>query len=361
MNLPRFFVLLTLTGIGTLPAQTTKTYVSPKAYATVEGSGNNVFPFGTGNPYWSYQQVHADLPITVGLIQGLAWRRDGQATYSFKAFSFDVKLEMATSGVPPGGVTKDFAKNMGSDRTAVVFGSVGAQNFLTVNWPATTHTTSPAPFAYKLPFTVPFVYKKKPVIWEVKIMNRPLAGGGGFDFVNDSALGRVKWAMNMKTLFTTSYGKGCSPSNQTWPALASLTGTKSGNTWKLLFTGTQLKRNSSALLLLGYRKDKWGTLPLPFILPGGTCRILLAPILFWGPALTNASGNVTIQQKIPDQPIFKGVPLYCQWMALDQGLPFGVVLSSGVQFQFPGWTGKWPATAEYAWPLQGLVTQFSYR
>ncbi len=360
MNPARFVVLTILAGLAGLPAQT-KTYVSPKAFAAKESPGNNIFPFGTGNPYWRYQQVHADLPMTVGIIQGLAWRRNGTSTYPYQAFSFDLRLEMATSVFPPGGLTKDFDKNMGKDRTAVVFGSVGSQNFLKVNWPGTTHSTVPAPFAYKLPFSVPFIYKKKPLIWEVKIMNRPKAGGGPFDFANDSSLARAKWAMNLYTMFQTSFGKGCPPSHQTWPALSSFYGSKSNTTWTLSFTGTQLKRNSSALLMLGYKKDKWGGLPLPFTLPGTSCNLLLAPILFLGPAKTNSFGNVTLKLKIADQPYYKGVTLFFQWLGLDPGLPFGVVLSSGMRIQFPGWTGKWPATAEYVWPFTGLVTQFTYR
>ena len=361
MRISPFLALLAFTGIPALPAQNVKTYVSPKAYAAKEGSGNNIFPFGSGNPYWRYQQVHSDLPLTVGIVQGLAWRRNGTSTYPYKALSFDVKLEMATYASPPAGLSKDFDKNMGKDKTAVVFGSVGPQNFLKVNWPGTTHSTVPAPFAYKLPFKVPFIYKKKPLIWEVKIMNRPQSGGGPFDFVYDTALGRVKWAYNPYSVFHTGYGRGCRPAHQAWPALASLTGYKSGATWTLNFSGSQLTRNSQALLMLGYRKDKWGSLTLPFTLPGTQCDVLLAPILFFGPAQTSQSGGVTVKLKLADQPYFKGVTLYCQWMALDKGLPFGVVLSSGVQFQFPGWTGKWPSTAEYVWQGQGLVTQFTYR
>ncbi len=354
------FPILALSAFPLLPAQSVKTFVSPKGYATKEGGSNNVFPFGTGSPYWRYQQVHGDLPVTVGIIQGLAWRRDGGSTYAFRAFSFELKLVMATSAVGPGGVQKDFDKNLGKDKTTVVFGSTGPQKFLKVNWPATVHTTAPAPFAYKLPFKVPFIYKKKPLVWEVMIMNRSASGGGPFDFVNDPAVGRVKWAMNMRALTSAAYGKGCTASDQGWPALASVTGTKSGSTWRIFFSGSQLKRSSTAVLFLGYRKDKWGATPLPFLLPGTRCSLLLAPVAVLGPASTSSVGSATILQKVPDQPVYKGAILYCQWLALDPALPLGVVLSSGVQFQFPGWTGKWPSWAEYAWPGQGLVTRFTY-
>ena len=352
-------LLLSLASLQALPAQSVKTFVSPKAYAAKEGSGGNVFPFGLGNPFWRYQQIHRDLPASVGFIQGLAWRRNGTSFSPFRAFSFELKLEMATAA--SSSMSKDFAANMGKDKTAVVFGSVGPGNFLRIHWPATVHTTAPAPFAYQIPFKVPFLYKKKPLVWEVKIMNRPATGGGSFDFAYDNALGRVKWAMNMRALTVTSYGRGCTASDQGWPALASLSGVKSGNAWKIYFSGKQLKCNSSALLFLGIRKDRWGAVPLPFLLPGTKCSLLLAPAAALGPTATSAMGAALITVKFQDRPEYKGAVFFCQWLGVDPGSPLGVILSDALQVQFPGWTGKWPDRAEYVWPAQGLVTRFTYR
>jgi len=343
-----------------LPAQTSL-IVSPAAYATVNGSGGNSFPFGSASySHWRYQQIHNDLPSTFKTINGLAWRR-AKSTSTYGAFTFDVQIDMSTAATPTATPVTAFDSNHGKDRITVVFGPGGPGTYLAVNWPATTPPAAePAPFEYRLPFLLPFVFQNAPVCWEIRIMNRQNSGGGSCDYIGNAAMARIKWSYNMSGLKTSTYGTGCTASDQTSASYASVSGTRSAGNWAANFYLYLGKKSSTALWILGADTANWMGRPLPYSLPGSTCNLLVAPLAGLGPArATSTSGSVTQPLAFPDDPSFAGVKLYIQWLFLDAGLPLGVGLSRATLFQFPDPAAWPPATAEYAWGNQGLITEFT--
>ena len=353
-------VLAALTVAAALPAQTSL-IISPGAFATKSGSGNT-FPFGTGYTNWRYQQIHTDLPASVAVIPAMAWRR-ASGTSTLAAVASYVQIDLSTAATTAAAPSKAFASNHGPDLVTVVFGPGGPSTYLKVDWPALAPpTVEPAPFQYSMPFMTPFVYKSAPICWEIRVMDRPITGGGSFDCAGDPSLARIKWGFDMTRLKATTFGTGCKASGHTNASYASVNGTRTAKKWVVELSLSYGKANSTALWILVVDTTNWKGINLPFTLPGSTVNLLVAPLADLGPApATDTTGFVYLPIVFPDQPVLVGVGLLLPWLFLDAGLPLGVGLSRATMFLFPSPSVWPPATAEYAWPGSGLVTEFTVR
>jgi len=105
--------------------------VVPNGLESVEGNGNNGFPFNIANfgvASQRYQQVYgapdfAALPGPV-LITELIFRPDGGLGRPFNQTLTDVQINLSTTSVEPDNLSATFADNVGTDDTIVFDGAL---------------------------------------------------------------------------------------------------------------------------------------------------------------------------------------------------------------------------------------------
>src|SRR5215472_910849 len=100
------------------------TIVSPSMNASVEGNGNNIFPFDIQPPAFNsqrYEQVYraSDFGSSPLLITGLAFRPDAQFGSAFSTTLSNVNIFLMTTTNAPDGLSPIFANNEGTDKTLV--------------------------------------------------------------------------------------------------------------------------------------------------------------------------------------------------------------------------------------------------
>ena len=108
---------------------TATTIVSPSANASVEGNGNNIFPFNiqpSGFVSQRYEQVYraSDFGSSPLFITGLAFRPDAQFGSAFSTTLNDVSISLMTTTNAPDALSPIFANNEGADKTLVHSGSL---------------------------------------------------------------------------------------------------------------------------------------------------------------------------------------------------------------------------------------------
>jgi hypothetical protein len=108
---------------------TAVTIVSPSANTSVEGNGNNIFPFDIGPPAFAsqrYQQVYraSEFGSSPLLITGLVFRPDAQFGGAFSTTLSNVSIFLMTTANGPDGLSAIFANNEGADKTLVHSGSL---------------------------------------------------------------------------------------------------------------------------------------------------------------------------------------------------------------------------------------------
>ena len=143
-------------------------FVTPNAQASVEGNGNNTFPFGIGNdPYevpsgtQRYQQVYsasdfAALAPGGEYITQIAFRPDATFGAAFSTTLPDIRIDLSTASASPDALSTTFANNVGADDTIVYGGATGAALSLSSSF--TGPAGGPKDFDIIINLTTPFFY-----------------------------------------------------------------------------------------------------------------------------------------------------------------------------------------------------------
>jgi PKD repeat protein len=139
-----------------LGAQTS--IVLPNGFATTEGSGNNVYPWGRNATPVRYQGIYDSTHFTLQgvnypiLIQRARWRANGTAASWAGGTYSNVEVSCATAALDYLAASNTFASNRGGDFTQVLNGSVaflgGTGNGTTVPGPTVIDVAFNAPFLY---------------------------------------------------------------------------------------------------------------------------------------------------------------------------------------------------------------------
>src|SRR5258706_15300151 len=121
--------------VAPLVAQPANTLVVPNAYASVEGSIGNNYPFNIGANTMHYLQVYAAsefgaMPAAGAFITGIAFRRDA-GWPAFSATLRAMQINLSTTAKAPDGLASTFASNVGADDTIVFVGSLSLSSTAT--------------------------------------------------------------------------------------------------------------------------------------------------------------------------------------------------------------------------------------
>jgi hypothetical protein len=139
--------LLGLAGVAWAASVTT-----PGAVKTTEGNSDNLYPFN-GEPI-RYQQIvgATEFGGGAGWISQILLRPDAASGAAFSETLTNVQINLSTTKIPPNGMSKTFAKNIGNDETIVYQGTL----------PLSSSFTGPAggPMAFDIviPLQTPFFY-----------------------------------------------------------------------------------------------------------------------------------------------------------------------------------------------------------
>ncbi|MFQ5504837.1 MAG: hypothetical protein ACE5F1_08585, partial [Planctomycetota bacterium] len=295
--------------------------ILPAAYKNAMAQGSTTWPHATAN--FRAQQVFlgSEAP-TAGTFNALALRQDERPQNS-PAGSQVLKITLGYTTLNHTSLGLTFASNWNSGTPSVVFNG-------TINYPALTGANSDAKkFKVMIPFTRNFSYVPK--------SGRNLL----LEVVNTSA----------KDLSTTVDAAITSTATTATVIAVSATATKAvakvdhfgvvacfglpgnpgaipvlSNTGRPTVGGAynvNLSRavaSSTALLLIGASKTKWGALPLPFDMtalgaPG--CKLLAGGDLIV-PVPTDRLGTATLQLKVPLNNVFCGVSIFNQYIIFDK-------------------------------------------
>lgn len=135
----------------------------------------------------------------------------------------------------------------------------------------------------------------------------------------------------------TAYGTSCAGSSAT-PRHTGSGVAEIGN--KIQLRLSSARRDSSAILLLGFSKSTWNRLPLPFDLSGAGapgCK-LYAPGAIMMPATTSSFGTASVPVDLPDDKNLIGKRFYTQFACFD--LPanqLGLTFTNGLETRVGGW------------------------
>ena len=240
------------------------TVVSPRPFTTLPGTGANAHPLGptvATSPSMRYQAIHDDMQGQGGLIKGLSFRLDENATSVATSIVMEVRISTATSAGASASTTFDM--NHGADRVTAVpantpfhFGALPRV------------TPGPTPFLFHVPFTTHFPFAGAAgITWEMLIASRTNTAS----FPLDAALAGAFH------LAGVSFGAGCLASGRL--ALASASSSYNATTQMLTLTAANLTAGAAGVLVLGVDHANWGPVALPFDLPhttghpSGTCRV----------------------------------------------------------------------------------------
>ena len=172
--------------IGLLPAAAQAAAIVPAAFAAVEGSHNNGFPYNLspfGQASQRYQQVYAAAEFPgLMLITGMTFRPDGSGGSAFSSTLADIQINLSTTAAAPDGLSTTFASNVGGDDTIVY--ARGALTLSSANLPV---GPGPKNFDITILFTTPFLYN--PTLGNLLMDVRNFAGGATGQFDAHAATG----------------------------------------------------------------------------------------------------------------------------------------------------------------------------
>jgi hypothetical protein len=316
------------------------TVVSPAHFARAEGRTQNRFPLGElQNQAFRYLQVHDDLQGTARVVRGLSFRRVGatdllprfQAVYPPYTVTLDAWC--STAATTSTTLSATFDANHGTDRARVVTNR-------TFNFPASEPGWMPQAFAYALPFDAPFSFQGGgPFCWEVQVADHTNTIEVYHDAVSGGAEPDPPFGFAV-------FGQGC-----TLPGRgAAMTAAPEGTLFWPRFFGNLFVRgsngppNSTVFLLLGFRRESWAGLPLPYLLPGsetapsGPCHLYTSVEVVVSTS-TDATGFARAHLQVPASPDLNGLTTYAQlWAADPAANALGLVGSNAV---LHGWRAPW--------------------
>ena len=261
-------ILLVLSLLGAaVPAQTTK--VVPAMYAGLEAPGHSLAPFYFETVRCQVLYRSRSLARTNGLLTGLQFRRDGIYRVPFSACTRDIRIDFYQTPVSPAGMTTTFATNRGKGAPATLFSQ--KVNLPTLPLPAAT----PASWAVKFPFPQPQPFSVSSGEVLLEFIHRGPGTGTNRYFMDGEFLPRTPSGRSTQIGMYCTGANGeafkSSPDVATW-----ILGGKAQVSWS-----PRSSQPSSILAFIGSRRDRWGSLKLPFDLGplGGTsasmdpCRI----------------------------------------------------------------------------------------
>ncbi len=164
--------------------------VAPNGLADLEGDSSNSFPFNrTAGTSQRYQQVYDRSQFSgitaPALVTAIRFRADGSIGHSFAATLSDVRIDLATTAMPVGGLSPTFANNVGPD-DAIVFGGPGGGP---LSLSSSASGGPPRAFDVTIPLTTPFLYD--PAVGNLLLDLRNFDGGPTAPFDADDTTGAV--------------------------------------------------------------------------------------------------------------------------------------------------------------------------
>jgi hypothetical protein len=333
--------------VSLLSAQTTFEVPNQTGLPTVPGSG---LPLA-GTPM-RYQQIYkaADIRLSVNpvRIRGVSFAvvQGGQT-----GRSVTMDLAIAHASPFPSSV---FANNILSDRIQIL-----TQQTITLPSPSVVGFTVNIPFPSQ-PTQVEFLWNGvDDIILDFRVIsnsnsnqafNYPLETVQGATTAvhriyapgANSTVGTIfQDGIGLRTRFDYAtgivlpYGQGCPGQGNVTPQGGAL-GTPLVGTLGFQWLLTRARPQMPVLLMLGYSRTAWGSVPLPLDLtaagaPG--CLLQTNPLLFFGTASVGGPGNgtATVPFPIPAITAYRGIQLTTQWLVVDDAVnSAGFVLSRPV-------------------------------
>lgn len=321
--------------VASAPAQ--RNIVLPPSHAASEGTGSTNLPFGRSTPTRMQSVYDARLFPGAVVVQGLAWRLDGNQTTAGKRV--DVEVRMSTTSRPITALSATFAANTGGDEVVVL-----ARRILDL--PPHAQGQTPNPFTVQLPFDRGFGYD-------------PARGSLLIDvIVHDQPPG----AHVLDTTFTcTSDQRGYGPAGCGGARVLKADSATTQVLWGRPFALRVFDAPPQAptLVFLGsIENGVWNGLTIPFDLgvvgaPGCSLSI---DVGLQRAAIADVAGVAVHPLLLPDVPELQGEWIRFQGIALDsQANPLGVVTSQAAKVQVCGWEPVARVFASGAGATIGLV------
>lgn len=325
-------------------------FVSPAAFAKLEGTSNNTYPWSA--TAFSYQQVHGDVQGTPRLIVGMAFRRDTGftdfASSTARSITLDAFLGVGTYATASG----TYASNYSSAPNQVVT----SKTFNAPDWTKLS-IERPAPFNFVIAFDTPYVYTGVgDLVWEFRVTATTATGTYLTDFCSGSGVGTGSGSR-------LGTGTGCVTSNGTMTLLSNWTTSTTTHTlnWQVL-AGPGSAAGAVAV----------GAFPIAIPLPGLCGSGFLytdGGVLVLSGTTSTAGAINTSNITVPYDGALIGTSLYSQGAALDGSQNHGIAVSNGLQSTLGGtapgiqcmriWTlGNATATTGTVGTNNALVTQF---
>ena len=207
-------VLVPVLGAPGLGAQAPTHRWSPTGTDKFVGGANNTVPFWSSSA--TYQQIHeaSDFGETTVTMKGMAMRPWGARTLAGR--SWDQRITLSQTQVTASTATTNFASNLGSSNTKVVFAT--STSFTKFSWPTSTSTGGTSvvnPPTFTIPFNTTYTYTPSAgnLCWEWRYRNASSNSSMAMDAVNG--------ATQLGTILP-SVGKGCTVKGNSQPATAAM-------------------------------------------------------------------------------------------------------------------------------------------
>lgn len=334
--------------------------ISPAEFRVAEGPSYGAGPIGQSSASgWRYIQVHDDLAGPARTFQSLSVRRESTFGAPYNQFTARVTLILSNAATTAATIDSTFQNNHGANRLIVV-------NDRTVTFPSTIASGSPAPFAYTIPFDVPFRFNGVgSLCWELRVSNSSnMLTTYYFDAAYSSS---TNPGLGVGTI-----GVGCRHSSRLQPMTA--VGSSSMNwpagTGTVYFDGSEMPENAMVTAALGFSRTNYAGLALPFELPGsygsvsGACALHTSIQVTIGVVTSGSSARLTLP--VPATPAMHGMHMYAQYLTYDpnSGHSIGLVGSNAVDYCWGQPFGAAPVSQVYAtnsFATTGTVTaNFGY-
>ncbi len=303
-----------------LPAQQTR--VVPWTLEETDGNTTCAFPFGYTAGRTQQVIDGAALCSRSALLMGMALRRDGRGTNTYKSRVIpSLEVRMGHTKVTPSTMSTSFAANRTGTMVAV--------------FPRGTFHLPPLPpmkprfFPVAWSWAVPFIYCRSTGNLLVEIV---ISGNAGKSEYFMDAHGSRSLGGRASLFGKGGALAGGDPFSVTCPSPSSLV---PGGTLTLAARG--LKKAYTSLALVGTSRSFFGSLPLPFDLgplgaPGNF--LYVRPTFFFSLPLTSAGGSFggTLSLPLPSDSWFGGAKFFGQVLFADKASnALGLVFSGGVE------------------------------
>ena len=305
---------------GGLTAQETR--VIPWSLEKTDGNTTSAFPFGYTSGRTQQVIDGAALCQNSALLLGMALRRDGRGTNTYKARILpSLTIRLGHTKVSPSTMSTVFASN----RTGPMVTVFPKAKFILPTLPP----MNPGIFAVQWSWAVPFAYNR--TLGNLLVEFEIPGTGGKSEYFMDAHGSK---SMGGRTAL---YGKpgvfaGKDPYTVTCPSPSRMFPGGS-----LALSAGGLKKAYTAAAVLGTSRSFWGNLPLPFDLgplgaPGNALYVKPTFLLSLPLRLSGGSWGGFLSIPLPPDPWFAGAKFYGQVLFVDRpSNALGMVFSGGVE------------------------------